>query len=133
MSWSAWEEAFVENSDSAENGCGAEGCEGVLAVETTGGGSGAANNGAGNDVGGPEESDTGCWFGVDEAEGEGGVGRDSEEELLFTLEPAAAGEWDSGAPAEDAPTAAEGGHPGGPLVLPLELLLVVTAASEGLG
>lgn len=140
MSWSAWEEAFVENSDSAENGCGAEGCEGVLAVETTGGGSGAANNGAGNDVGGTEESDTGCWFGVgplDEAEGEGGVGRDMEEELLFTLEPTAAGEWDSGAPAEDAPTAAEGGkdggHPGGPLVLPLELLLVVTAASEGLG
>lgn len=133
----------MENSDSAEKGCGAEDCEGVLAVDTTGGGSGAANSGAGNDVGGTEESDTG-WFGVgplDEAEGEGGVGRDREEELLFTMEPAAAGEWDSGAPAEDAPTAAEGGrdggHPGGPpcgkLVPPLELLLVVTAASEGLG
>lgn len=108
----------------------------MLAVETTGGGSGAANNGAGNDVGGTEERDTGCWFGVgplDEAEGEGGVGRDREEELLFTLEPAAAGEWDSGAPAEDGPTEAEGGHPGGPLLLPLELLLVVTAANEGLG
>lgn len=50
---------FVENSDSAEKGCGAEDCEGVLAVDTTGGGSGAVNIGAGNDVGGPEESDVG--------------------------------------------------------------------------
>lgn len=134
----------MENSDSAEKGCGAEVCcEGVLAVDTTGGGSGAANNGAGNDVGGTEESDTGVGpLLLDEAEGEGGVGRDREEELLFTREPAAAGEWGSGAPAEDAPAAAEGGrdggHPGGPpcggkLVLTLELLLVVTAASEGLG
>lgn len=54
MSWS-----FVENNDSAENGCGAEGCEGVLAVETAGGGNGAANSGAGNDDGGTEECDVG--------------------------------------------------------------------------
>lgn len=115
----------------------------MLAVETTGGGSGAANSGAGNDVGGTDDSVVG-WVGVgplDDAEGEGGVGRDREEELLFTIEPAAAGEWDSGAPVEAAPVAAEGGRvggqPGGPacgkLALTLELLLVVTAANEGLG
>lgn len=135
MSWS-----FVENNDSAENGCGAVGCEGVLAEETTGGGNGAANSGAGNDDGGTEECDVGGCEGVgppDETEGGGGVGRDREEELLFTRE-LAAGECDGGAPTEDA--AAEGGRvggqPGGPagkLVLPLELLLVVTDASEGLG
>lgn len=126
------------NRDSAENGCGAEDCEGVLAVDTAGGGSGAVNSGAGNDVGGTEESVTG-GFGVgpaDEAEGGGGVGRDREEELLFTMEPAAAGEWDDGPGAAEG--GRDGGHPGGPpccgkLAPTLELLLVVTGASEGLG
>lgn len=118
-------------------------------METTGGGRGAANSGAGNDDGGADEIGPDPIVDVgplDEAEGEGGVGREWEEELLFTLEPAAAaaaaaaGECDRGAPAEDAPTGTDdgivGGHPGGPAGGKLLLLLVVVllpAASEGLG
>lgn len=118
-------------------------------MDTTGGGKGAAKSGAGNDDGGTDESVTGTVpiVGVgplDEAEGEGGVGRDSEEELLFTLGPdaAIAGECDGGAPAEEGPVAVAeggivGGQPGGPdggKLLPLELVVVLLPdASEGLG
>lgn len=161
---SAWSDTFVENNDSAEKGSGALCCEGALAVVTTGGGKGAAKSGAGNDEGGTEGSDTAGGpvpiVGVgplDEAEGEGGVGRDREEELLFTLEPlgTVAGECDVAAPEEEedtpptacAPAAEEdivGGQPGGPtagkllLALVLQLVVVVLlllppACSEGLG
>lgn len=118
----------MEKSDSAEKGSGAVlGCVGVLpAVETTGGGIGAANIGAGNDEGGaPDE--TGGPPGTEEAEGEGGVGRMCEEALLLAAT-AAAGECEGGAEGTDVGGIA-GGHPGG--TPPMALLVVVL--SVGLG
>lgn len=115
-------------SDSAEKGSGAVlGCVGVLpAVETTGGGIGAANRGAGNDEGGAPTAAGGGPPGTAdaEAEGEGGVGRECEEALLL----AAAGECESGAEGTDVGGIA-GGQPGGTPVA----LLVVELLSVGLG
>lgn len=110
----------MEKSDSAEKGSGAVlGCVGVLpAVETTGGGIGAANIGAGNDEG----AETGGPPGTEEAEGEG-VGRECEEALLL----AAAGECEGGAEGIDVGGCIAGGHPGGTPAL------VVVVLSVGLG
>lgn len=120
----------MENSDSAEKGNGAVlGWVGVLpAVETTGGGIGAANSGAGNDVGGAPGAETGGPPGTDEeAEGDGGVGRECEEALLLAATAAAdAGECEGGAEGTDAGGIA-GGHPGG---TPATLVVVL---SVGLG
>lgn len=116
-------------SDSAEKGSGAVlGCVGVLpAVETTGGGIGAANRGAGNDEGGAPTAAGGGPPGTAdaEAEGEGGVGRECEEALLLAA--AAAGECESGAEGTDVGIA--GGQPGGTPAA----LLVVVLLSVGLG
>lgn len=115
----------MEKSDSAEKGSGAVlGCVGVLpAVETTGGGIGAANSGAGNDEGGAP-AETGGPPGTEEAEGEGGVGRECEEALLLAA--AAAGECEGGAEGSDV-GGITGGHPGGTPAL------VVVVLSVGLG
>lgn len=118
----------MEKSDSAEKGSGAVlGCVGVLpAVETTGGGIGAANSGAGNDEGGGAPAETGGPPGIEEAEGEGGVGRECEEALLLAA--AAAGECEGGTPEGSDVGGIAGGHPGG---TPAALLVVVL--SVGLG
>lgn len=115
-------------SDSAEKGNGAVlGCVGVLpAVETTGGGMGAAKRGAGNDEGGAPTAAGGPPGTADaEAEGEGGVGRECEEALLLAAA-AAAGECEGGAEGTDV-DGITGGQPGG-----MPALLVVVL-SVGLG
>lgn len=118
----------MEKSDSAEKGRGAGlGCVGVLpAVETTGGGIGAANSGAGNDEGGAP-AETGGPPGTEEAEGEGGVGRECEEALLLAAD--AAGECESGADEGSDVGGNAGGHPGGTPVA----LTPVVVLSVGLG
>lgn len=120
----------MEKSDSAEKGSGAGlGCVGVLpAVDTTGGGIGAANSGAGNDEGGAP-TETGGPPGTEEAEGEGGVGRECEEALLLATA-AAAGECEGGADEGSDVGGNAGGHPGGTPVEPLPLVVVL---SVGLG
>lgn len=121
---SAWSETFVVKSDSAEKGSGAVlGCVGVLpAVETTGGGIGAAKRGAGNDEGGAPTAAGGPPGTADaEAEGEGGVGRECEEALLLAA--AAAGECESGAEGTDVGGNA-GGQPGGTPALLVDVLSV---------
>lgn len=135
---SAWSGTFVEKSDSAEKGNGAVlGCVGVLpAVDTTGGGNGAANSGVGNDEGGGPAVAAGPLPGTDEAEeGEGGVGRECEEALLLAAAAAAAaaaGEWEGGADGT-AEAGIVGGHPGGPAALALLLVVVLPELSVALG
>lgn len=101
------------------------GCVGVLpAVETTGGGIGAANSGAGNDEGGAPTAAAGPPGTADaEAEGEGGVGRECEEALLLA---AAAGECEGGAEGTDVGGIACGQPEGTPALL-------VDVLSVGLG